>query len=144
MKSALLDVFGNKAETQIEGLQRITNGMARTGTFSQFLSWVYRRRLRIMVGRLLQLRGLVNLHSDLLDRPYFRRSAHEHVYMQLWAHFSLDSRIELLNTRLDYANEVTKVIVNTSAHNQMLVLDSLMILLICVEVGALLRKGYAA
>jgi uncharacterized Rmd1/YagE family protein len=138
MKSALLDVFVNRAETQIQSLQQITNQLAIDGSFSKHMSWIFRRRLRIMVGRLLQLRGMVNLHSDILDEPNFVREAHSQLYHQLWRNFSMESRISLLNKRLDYANEVTHVLEETSSHNQTLLIEILIVLLIFIEVYPIL------
>ncbi len=95
-----------------------------------------------MFGRLLQLRGMINLHSEILDTPDFARENHDQLFTDLWEHLDMNARIELLNKRLDYGTQVMESINKTSTHFQILVLNVIIALLICFEVGLLVKQAY--
>lgn len=134
MKGALFEVFANRGDAQIDELKTVTNSLANRGQFPFKYSWFQRRRVRMMNGQLLQLRGQLNLHSDMLDEPEYSAESFAELYDQLWEHLAMDKRITLLNQRLDYANDVVSMLDHTSSHAQSLLIEILIVLLITIEV----------
>lgn len=88
-------------------------------------------------GELFSLRGLVNLHSELLDSPDFVWSNHkmEEYFDKISKNLDVKPRIAIFNKKLDYANQVAEVLRNHLHEQHSLKLEWCVIILIAVEIA---------
>ncbi|PIC41099.1 hypothetical protein B9Z55_008633 [Caenorhabditis nigoni] len=94
-----------------------------------------RKEALMRSGEFAALRHSINLDCTLLNKDfYWERPELEKYYMLAGRHFSLDRRIGLLNKRLDYCEELVKMVDNTIALRHASHLEWMIIILIVIEV----------
>ncbi|KAJ1372739.1 hypothetical protein KIN20_034975 [Parelaphostrongylus tenuis] len=99
-----------------------------------FIPWG-RKAALIKAGEFADLRHSINLDCTLLNRDfYWDRSQLEEYYLMSARHFSLGRRISGLNRRLDYCEELVKMVDNTIALRHASTLEWMIIVLIVIEV----------
>ncbi|KAF1762690.1 hypothetical protein GCK72_010952 [Caenorhabditis remanei] len=94
-----------------------------------------RKQALMRSGEFAALRHSINLDCTLLNKDfYWERPELEKYYTLAGRHFSLDRRIGLLNKRLDYCEELVKMVDNTIALRHASHLEWMIIVLIVIEV----------
>ena len=90
-----------------------------------------------IIGEHLKIRGLLNLHSDLLETPdmYWEESNLEVLFDRMASNLDIANRINIVNKRLDYTQEVTDVVRSYSTDHQSHTLEKIIIVLIALEVA---------
>jgi len=71
-----------------------------------------RKEVYQIIGQLLQYRGNLNLHSEVLEAPdfYWSEPELEELYSMISRVLDIQFRISTLNKKLDYANELVSVL----------------------------------
>ncbi|KAA8916482.1 hypothetical protein TRICI_001345 [Trichomonascus ciferrii] len=91
--------------------------------------------LRI-TGQLLQIRGQLNLYSELIETPdhYWSEPELEALYTLISRKLDVVPRIAILNKKLDYASELVGILKTHVSEQQSTRLEWMIIILIMVEV----------
>ncbi|EGW31474.1 uncharacterized protein SPAPADRAFT_72276 [Spathaspora passalidarum NRRL Y-27907] len=89
-----------------------------------------------LAGRLFLLRGKLNLYSELIDTPdlYWTEPALEKIYESVSKILDINSRIAILNRKLDYATEEQRAFLSVLNERKSARLEWIIIWLIMVEV----------
>ncbi|VDO98807.1 unnamed protein product [Heligmosomoides polygyrus] len=99
-----------------------------------FIPWS-RREALMKSGEFAGLRHSINLDCTLLNRDfYWDRSQVEQYYLMSARHFTLSRRISGLNNRLDYCEELVKMVDNMLHLRHASTLEWMIIVLIVIEV----------
>ncbi|AOA64158.1 uncharacterized protein PAS_chr3_0804 [Komagataella phaffii GS115] len=87
-------------------------------------------------GRLLLLRGKLNLYSELIETPdlYWSEPHLEKIYKDISKTLDVNPRISILNRKLDYATEESKSLLATLNEEKSVRLEWIIIYLIMIEV----------
>ncbi|KAI3406111.1 hypothetical protein KGF56_000952 [Candida oxycetoniae] len=123
-------------ETQLDGFleltkqnsDRLANGKRLITTEHEFLK---------ITGKLYQLRGKLNLYSELIDTPdlYWTEPFLEKIYNSVSKILDINSRIAIMNRKLDYATEEQRAFLSVLNEKKSTRLEWIIILLIMIEVG---------
>lgn len=97
---------------------------------------VGRSQVLCMIGDLLKIRADLNLHSELMDTPeiYWSEFQLEKLYDNMTRVLDIKQRVQVLNKKLDYANELATVLRSHLSEEHNLKLEWMIIILIAVEV----------
>lgn len=97
---------------------------------------VGRSEVLCMIGELLKIRSDLNLHSELMDTPeiYWSEYELEKLYDNMTRVLDIKQRVQVLNKKLDYANELATVLRSHLSEQHNLKLEWMIIILIAVEV----------
>ncbi|ANB14041.1 hypothetical protein AWJ20_4997 [Sugiyamaella lignohabitans] len=89
-----------------------------------------------ITGKLLQIRGHLNLYSELIETPdlYWSEPQLEQLYSLISRKLDVSPRIAILNKRLDYASELAGILKSHISEEQSTRLEWMIIILITVEV----------
>jgi required for meiotic nuclear division protein 1 len=89
------------------------------------------------LGELLQFRAVLNLHSGLIETPdlYWNYSKLESHFRAISNEFDIKQRVDALNKKLDYANDIAELLKGYLSERHSLDLEWAIIILIAVEVG---------
>ena len=130
-QSVKLSVFEDIVKKTIETTSSIPEQLARYGKIP-----LSRKEIRTKMGELFIERSSINLHFDVLDVPeYFWENAElEPIYTLIATHLELESRVELLNQRLDVIHDLFEMLGNELNHQHSSRLEWIIILLIAFEV----------
>ncbi|KGQ99540.1 hypothetical protein I503_02725 [Candida albicans SC5314] len=122
-------------ETQLEDYLHLTkknseilaNGKQITTTEHEFLK---------ITGQLFLLRGKLNLYSELIDTPdlYWSEPTLEKIYYSISKILDINSRISILNRKLDYATEEQRAFLSVLNEKKGTRLEWIIIWLILIEV----------
>ncbi|CAX42754.1 uncharacterized protein ydr282c homologue, putative [Candida dubliniensis CD36] len=122
-------------ETQLEDYLQLTKknseilamGKQITTTESEFLK---------LTGQLFLLRGKLNLYSELIDTPdlYWSEPTLEKIYYSISKILDINSRISILNRKLDYATEEQRAFLSVLNEKKGTRLEWIIIWLILIEV----------
>ncbi|CAK9439326.1 uncharacterized protein LODBEIA_P35020 [Lodderomyces beijingensis] len=90
-----------------------------------------------ITGKLFLLRGKLNLYSELIDTPdlYWSEPFLERIYNSVSKILDINSRISIMNRKLDYATEEQRAFLSVLNEKKSTRLEWIIILLIMVEVG---------
>ncbi|EKX33490.1 hypothetical protein GUITHDRAFT_120340 [Guillardia theta CCMP2712] len=90
-----------------------------------------------IMGQLLSLRGLINLHLPLSETPeaYWEEPWLEDLYSKISRELDLTGRIRTLNRKLDYAHQVVEVLRTELSERHSTRLEKIIIFLISIEVA---------
>lgn len=90
-----------------------------------------------LTGQLLQIRGQLNLYSELIETPdlYWEEPELEALYSLISKRLDVAPRIAILNKKLDYASESVNILKSHLSEEQGVRLEWMIIILIMVEVG---------
>jgi uncharacterized Rmd1/YagE family protein len=130
-RSAALKVEEAEIDRTLEELKTIPVQLARTGQAHFNTEHVLKS-----VGTFMLVRGNVNLHSDMLDFPKFawNDKTLETLFEGMQKELDVESRLELLNDRLNYSNEITQFFVSQHVAQHSSKLEKIIIALIVIEV----------
>ncbi len=95
-----------------------------------------KKEIRKKMGELFLERSSVNLHFDILDVPEFfwDHSELEPLYVMIANHLELETRVEVLNQRLDIVHDLFEMLGNELNHQHSSKLEWIIIWLIVIEV----------
>lgn len=130
-QSVKLGTFESALRKTFNHTKQIPQDLAKYGRIS-----LSRREIRRKMGELFIERSSINLHADVLDTPEF---FWEHVelepfYSMTANYLDLETRVEVLNQRLDVLHELLEMLGNELNHQHSSRLEWTIIILIVVEV----------
>lgn len=121
-----------KAEQLLLSVKHISNAMA-AGHKPKLKA----HEVDVLTGKLLQLRGLLNLYSEITEVPdlYWSHPEQERLYELLSDHLDIPKRSDILNKKLDYAANTLGVLRSHLSEVLSVRLEWMVIVLIMVEVA---------
>ncbi|RKP39956.1 hypothetical protein BJ085DRAFT_15034 [Dimargaris cristalligena] len=131
-RSAKLAVLEDLLDRYLRSMAKVPRILQR----GQKIPWS-RSQVLQQLGELLHFRMMLNLHSEsFLDTPdyYWTKPQLEAYYDAICRNLDINSRTRILNTKLDYANELAAVLREQLSETHSLNLEWCIILLITVEV----------
>ena len=130
-QSVKLAVFEGIVKKTIDTSQSIPIHLSRYGKIS-----LSKKEIQRKLGELFIERSSINLHFDVLDIPeYFWEHADlEPLYMLIASYLDLETRVEVLNRRLDIIHDLYDVLGNELNHQHASRLEWIIIVLILIEV----------
>mmetsp|Transcript_6206 Transcript_6206/g.19760 ORF Transcript_6206/g.19760 Transcript_6206/m.19760 type:complete len:406 (+) Transcript_6206:38-1255(+) len=130
-QSVKLSVFEARVASTINETKYIPVHLAETGKIG-----LSQLEISKQIGSLFIERGVVNLHSELLDTPeYFWDSdAFEHVWENVSKYLDVSNRVDVLNRRLDIIRELLDMLNDQLTNQHASKLEWIVIWLIVVEV----------
>ncbi len=130
-QSVKLGTFENALRKTFSHTKKIPEELAKHGHIS-----LSRREIRRKMGELFIERNSINLHVDVLDTPEFfwEYSELEPLYAMTANYLDLESRVEVLNQRLDVIHELFEMLGNELNHQHSSRLEWTIIGLIIMEV----------
>lgn len=135
--------FGLSRSTKLAILEsllekRVQDSKIDSESFSKFTNYNYKKRNRSLnlIGKLLLIRGDLNLNSGLIETPdlYWSEPRLEKLYKQISKNLDIEPRIEILNKKLDYATEEARTVLSVLNDEKGSYLEWIIIYLITVEV----------
>ena len=138
-QSVKLATFENAIQKTIDTTKNIPEQLAIRGKVP-----LSKREIRKKMGELFIERSSVNLHSDILDVPEFfwDHSEVEPLYTMVGNHLDLETRLEVLNQRLDIVHDLFEMLGNELNHQHSSRLEWIIIWLIVIEVVLTLFHQY--
>jgi uncharacterized Rmd1/YagE family protein len=138
-QSVRLATFENVIQKTINKTKHIPEHLAAAGKIP-----LSKKEIRKKMGELFLERSSVNLHFDILDVPEFfwDHSNLEPLYRTIANHLDLETRVEVLNQRLDIVHELFQMLDNELNHQHSSKLELIIILLIVIEVVLTLLHDY--
>lgn len=90
----------------------------------------------MLTGKLLRIRGQLNLYSELIETPdlYWSEPELESLYVLISRKLDVAPRIAILNKKLDYASESLSTLKSHISEEQSVRLEWMIVILIMVEV----------
>lgn len=136
-QSVKLGTFETAIKKTFEQNQEIPQELAKRGHIE-----LSRTEIRKKMGRLFLERSSINLHADVLDLPeFFWEYPELEPYYRLIANYlDVQTRVEVLNKRLDVIHELFDMLNNELNHQHSSRLELVIILLIVMEVVLTLLK----
>jgi len=133
-QSIKLSVFEGTAQKTIAKTKAIPAQLAKYGKIP-----LSRKQIRKMRGSLFIERSSINLHFDVLDVPeyFWEHFELEPIYTLIANYLDLETRVEVLNQRLDIIHDLFEVLGNELNHQHSSRLEWIIILLIAIEVVAM-------
>ncbi|KAI5966932.1 uncharacterized protein KGF55_000341 [Candida pseudojiufengensis] len=123
-------------ENQLEEFLTLTRNNSEILSQGKRITSTEHELLRI-TGRLFLLRGKLNLYSELIDTPdlYWSEPDLEKIYNSVSKILDINSRISIMNRKLDYATEEQRAFLSVLNEKKSTRLEWIIILLIMIEVG---------
>lgn len=130
-QSVRLATFENLIQKTIDKTRHIPEQLATKGKIP-----LKKNEIRKKMGELFLERSSVNLHFDILDVPEFfwDHSDLEPLYAMIANHLDLETRVEVLNQRLDIVHDLFEMLGNELNHQHSSKLEWIIIWLIVIEV----------
>jgi uncharacterized Rmd1/YagE family protein len=130
-QSVKLEYFEVKIVKTINDTKPISNELSNTGKVS-----LSKQDLTKLIGQLFAERNTINLEHDILDLPEFfwRRPKYEQIYLIMTGYLDLNTRLDILNRRLDAIHELYDILSNELNHLHSSRLEMIVIYLITAEV----------
>jgi len=130
-QSVKLSVFEGIVKKTIGTTRYLPEQLARFGKIP-----LSRKEIRKKMGELFIERSSINLHFEVLDVPeyFWENSDLEPIYMLIANHLELETRVEILNQRLDVIHDLFEMLGNELNHQHSSRLEWTIILLIIFEV----------
>jgi uncharacterized Rmd1/YagE family protein len=130
-QSLKLIFFETRIETVIEGVEKITEAMARQGKVP-----LSRREIGKKIGKLFFERNSINLHSDFLNPPdfFWEYPELEPLYQLTVKDLEIRSRTQTLNRKLDIMHDLYQILGDELNHRHTAKLEWIIIILIMIEV----------
>jgi len=132
-QSVKLCVFEEKVRKTITLTKTIPQNLSKYGRIS-----LSRKEIRKKMGELFIERSSINLHFDVLDVPEFFWENYElePLYTIIAKYLDLETRVQVLNQRLDVIHDLYEVLANELNHQHSSFLEWIIIILIAIEVVA--------
>jgi uncharacterized Rmd1/YagE family protein len=130
-QSVRLATFENIIQKTIDKTKNIPEQLAARGKIP-----LSKNEIRKKMGELFLERSSVNLHFDILDVPeyFWDHSELEPLYVMIANHLDLETRVEVLNQRLDIVHDLFEMLGNELNHQHSSKLEWIIIWLIVIEV----------
>lgn len=130
-QSVKLGTFESALRKTFNLTKQIPEDLSKFGSIS-----LSRREIRRKMGALFIERNSINLHVDVLDTPEFfwEYSELEPLYAMTANYLELETRVEVLNQRLDVIHELFEMLGNELNHQHSSRLEWTIIILIVMEV----------
>lgn len=131
-RSTKLAALENSLDNHIESTKSLIDNLANGRELGTRGTTVLR-----LTGQLLQIRGQLNLYSELIETPdlYWEEPELESLYSLISKRLDVAPRIAILNKKLDYASESVNILKSHLSEEQGVRLEWMIIILIMVEVG---------
>lgn len=100
------------------------------------------KEVDVLTGRLLQLRGTLNLYSNITETPdlYWSQPQQESLYELISKSLDVEPRITILNNKLDYAADMVSILRQHLSERTSLRVEWMILILILIEVAIELKK----
>jgi uncharacterized Rmd1/YagE family protein len=136
-QSVKLETFESALRKTFNNTKHIPEDLAKHGKIS-----LSRKEIRRKMGQLFIERSSINLHVDVLDTPdfFWEYSELEPLYAMTANYLDLETRVEVLNQRLDVIHELLEMLGNELNHQHSSRLEWTIIILIVMEVSLTLLK----
>jgi uncharacterized Rmd1/YagE family protein len=130
-QSVRLATFEAVIQKTIDKTKNIPEQLAQRGKIP-----LSKKEIRKKMGELFLERSSINLHFDILDVPEFfwDHSELEPLYVMIANHLDLETRVEVLNQRLDIVHDLFEMLGNELNHQHSSKLEWIIIWLIVIEV----------
>lgn len=130
-QSVKLIVFEGLVDSTIDTTTAIPQELIAKGKIS-----MSRKNLARKMGELFAVKSLINLHSVILDTPQFfwRKPRYEQYYVMAINFLDINTRLGILNTRLDVIHELYMMMCNELQHIHSSRLEVTIIFLIMMEI----------
>lgn len=130
-QSVKLGVFETAILKTFNSTRSIPMSLAKEGKIN-----LSRKAIRKKMGELFLERATINLHLDALDTPEFfwEYPELEYLYKMTTIYLDVETRLEVLNKRLDILHDILEVLGNELNHQHSSRLEITIILLIVFEV----------
>ncbi len=138
-QSVKLAVFEGIVKKTIDTTRSIPEQLSRFGRIP-----LSKKEIQKKMGELFIERSSINLHFDVLDIPeyFWEHSEVEHLYTLIATHLDLETRVEVLNRRLDIIHDLFEVLGNELNHQHASRLEWIIIILIFIEVILSLLRDF--
>jgi len=136
-QSVKLGTFESTLRKTFNQTKYIPEDLAKQGRIS-----LSRREIRRKMGQLFIERNSINLHVNVLDTPEFfwEHTELEPLYAMTTNYLDLETRVEVLNQRLDVIHELFEMLGNELNHQHSSRLEWTIIVLIVMEVSLTLLR----
>ncbi|BBI16201.1 Sporulation protein RMD1 [Neochlamydia sp. EPS4] len=136
-QSVKLGTFENAIQATFNQSKHIPEDLASKGKISYS-----KKAIRKKMGELFIARNSINLHADVLDTPEFfwEYPELEPLYTMVANYLDIESRVEVLNQRLDVVHELFQMLGSELNHQHSSRLEWTIIWLIIIEVMLNLLK----
>lgn len=130
-QSVKLSTFENAIRRTFDNTKHLPEDLARHGRIP-----LSRKEIRRKMGELFIARSSINLQVDVLDTPEFfwEYSELEPLYAMTANYLDIETRVEVLNQRLDVIHELFEMLGNELNHQHSSRLEWTIICLIVIEV----------
>lgn len=132
-QSSVVSIFEYRIEKKVEEYKFIPETLAQVGIIHDVSS----TRVGMMIGDIFVIRHDLNLHTDILDTPdYFwgEEDVYEEVYERVMKYLEMESRVDVINRRLDMLKELLDVLHQQMENAHSTKLEWIIIWLIVLEV----------
>jgi len=136
-QSVKLGTFENAIQATFNQSKNIPEDLATKGKIP-----LSKNEIRKKMGELFLARNSINLHADVLDTPEFfwEYPELEPLYMMVANYLDIETRVEVLNQRLDVVHELFQMLGSELNHQHSSRLEWTIIWLIIIEVILTLLK----
>lgn len=130
-QSVKISLFEELVDNTIEDTQDIPQQIAHTGKVE-----MTRDEIMKSIGELFILRININLHGSVLDSPelMWAEPHLEPIYQATRGYLDINSRVELLNQRLEVISDLLQMLKEQLGHSQEESLELIVVVLVCIEV----------
>lgn len=137
-RNTRLSAIEEDTEQIIRQVKNISSTMA-SGKSPYFNS----KEVNMLTGRLLQLRGTLNLYSNITETPdlYWSQPQQESLYELISKSLDVEPRITILNNKLDYSADMVSILRQHLSERTSLRVEWMIVVLILIEVAIELKKS---
>lgn len=130
-QSSVVSIFEERIDRKVDEYKFIPDTLAKVGKINLSI-----RRVGMMIGDIFVIRHDLNLHSDILDVPdfFWEEDRYYSDYRIIAKYLEMETRVEVLNTRLDMMKELLDMIQQQMQNEHARKLEWIVIWLIVVEV----------
>lgn len=130
-QSSVVSIFEQRIESKVDEYKFIPETLAEVGKINLPI-----KKVGMMIGDIFVVRHDLNLHSDILDTPdyFWEEDRYEVDYARVVKYLEMETRVEVLNTRLDMMKELLDMIQQQMQNEHARKLEWIVIWLILVEV----------
>lgn len=130
-QSIKLEAFEDAVQEAIKKNSSFPEEIAKKGLISLSRAALFRR-----IGEIFIVRSSINLSSEYLDTPEFfwRNPNLEHFYTMTKGFLDIPSRVTALNQKLDVLQELLDILNSQVQHRYSSLLETIIILLIVIEI----------
>lgn len=138
-QSVKLSVFEAIVKKTIDTTRSIPEQLSKYGRIP-----LSKKEIQKKMGELFIERSSINLHFDVLDIPeyFWEHSELEPLYTLIATHLDLETRVNILNRRLDVIHDLFEVLGNELNHQHASRLEWIIIILILIEVALSLLRDF--